>query len=226
MPNHDDYSLGYLSLIIESKIKRDHCQKYRPYYRDYISQHIRSCGMAIPAVDMSNDNASDAPDSSTLPATPDKPKGVCFGMLKQGKCIKVMVKKEQERRRARSPKNSTNKDTPRGSARSPGRSQERKPSPSGDRRSSPRDGRNPSSKGGRERSGSRGRSPNALRSSSPCHEYKANGTCKYGDKCLCSHALCCLGWSVPCHKCDCADVNLAHPDGRSADARRLVSTDG
>eukprot|EP00971_Amphidinium_carterae_P227792 4518071-Amphidinium_carterae.1 len=47
------------------------------------------------------------------------------------------------------------KTSPRGSARSPGRSQERKSSPKGTRNSSPRAGRKPSPKGNRERSGSR-----------------------------------------------------------------------
>eukprot|EP00971_Amphidinium_carterae_P003391 66786-Amphidinium_carterae.2 len=136
---------------------------------------------------MNHEATSDTFESPAMPATTtdNKPKGICFNMVKHGKCVKgtscpyshdgERVKKEQERRRAKSPKSGLNKDSPRGSARSPGRSQERKPSPKRTRNSSPRDGRKSSPKGERNASpaGSRGRSP--LRSSSPCHEFKASG---------------------------------------------------
>eukprot|EP00971_Amphidinium_carterae_P307894 6118963-Amphidinium_carterae.1 len=104
MPNHPDYSLGYLSTIIESKIKRDCRQKNR----DQISQHIWSRGMALPALDMNHENASDTFESPAMPATTadNKPKGICFNMVKHGRCIKgtscpyshdgERVKKEQE----------------------------------------------------------------------------------------------------------------------------------
>eukprot|EP00971_Amphidinium_carterae_P211206 4190761-Amphidinium_carterae.1 len=88
---------------------------------------------------MGEEMAADALESAATPATTDnKQKGICFSMVKHGKCVRGSacpyshdsdrVKKEQERRRARSPKSGT-KDSPRGSVRSPGRSQERKPSP-------------------------------------------------------------------------------------------------
>eukprot|EP00971_Amphidinium_carterae_P162118 3213706-Amphidinium_carterae.1 len=114
---------------------------------------------------MGDEPAADVESSATPATTDNKLKGICFSMVKHGKCVKGAscpyshdsdrVKKEQERKRARSPKSGTNKDSPRASARSPGRSQEREPSPKGTRNSSPRDGRKPSPKGNRERSGSR-----------------------------------------------------------------------
>eukprot|EP00971_Amphidinium_carterae_P054562 1075022-Amphidinium_carterae.1 len=100
---------------------------------------------------MGDETAADALESSATPATTtdNKQKGICFSMVKHGKCAKGSacpyshdsdrVKKEQERKRARSPRSGTNKDSPRGSTRSLGRSQERKPSPKGTRNSSPRD---------------------------------------------------------------------------------------
>eukprot|EP00971_Amphidinium_carterae_P025890 510845-Amphidinium_carterae.1 len=97
---------------------------------------------------MGDETTADALESLATPATTDnKQKGICFSMVKHGKCAKGStcpyshdrVKKEQERKRGKSPKSGTNRDSPRGSARSPGRSQERKPSPKGTRNSSPRD---------------------------------------------------------------------------------------
>eukprot|EP00971_Amphidinium_carterae_P048648 958738-Amphidinium_carterae.1 len=64
VPNHPDYSLGYLSSIIESKIKRDRRQKNR----DQISQHIRSRGVALLALDMGDETAADALETSATPA--------------------------------------------------------------------------------------------------------------------------------------------------------------
>eukprot|EP00971_Amphidinium_carterae_P037177 730551-Amphidinium_carterae.1 len=73
--------------------------------------------------------AADALESAATPATTDnKQRGICFSMVKHGKCTRGStcpyshdsdrVKKEQERKQARSPKSGT-KDSPRGSARSP-----------------------------------------------------------------------------------------------------------
>eukprot|EP00971_Amphidinium_carterae_P342388 6481670-Amphidinium_carterae.1 len=252
IPNHPDYSIGYLATVIESKLRRDR----RERNREHVSQQLRSRGIALPAVDadmMENELPGDA---VAMPAASDsKPKGICFNMVKHNKCSKgsacqyahdpERVRKEQQRRKGKSPP--PREPSPRNSPRNA-----TSPRNSGGGRS-PRDDRRPASPPRDSGGGSspRANSPSAaMRSTSVCHEFKANGTCKYGDKCLFSHALYCFGFaleleklgscgmihdnhgkdecktsdhsiSMPCHECDCGDMEQTNDSSDIVDIRHL-----
>eukprot|EP00971_Amphidinium_carterae_P136179 2698483-Amphidinium_carterae.6 len=89
VPGHPDFSIGFLTSIVEGRLRRDR----RDRNREQISQSLRSRGMALPVIDAEgHDRNDDDMDSSqpTLPAsTAGKARtGVCFSMVKTNKCAK------------------------------------------------------------------------------------------------------------------------------------------